>query len=665
MYHFLQLVQYKSIHISSESIVIHHSLLDSLRTPSFPIVMHFSKPHIWGAFNPPQRVNIAIYVFGIMCYKFGIELFNGSFLALANERFGDKRYERLGLLTGLNYAAQGIGSIAIAPLVKRMPIKVILSGAILTFAVISSAIMIIDSATGGKPKFTTLNKQTLYGNWKPEAILFPIFTFSGVSYGMVELIRRIIPRDIVSCGEVGGDDGGGGGTDDLFEAGDYEDRFATRLKKLDGFCHVCYEISGTAAAISSERLIDRFGYNYSSFLSPILFIMAAVSWWFLDVFKPGDAMMQQDVHYEGKQVSPTTSIEKLPIDRTHTSLLDGWRKAFHGFLKAFYCGAWMCVRHRKYVWLIPGYTFALYGHRYLEYGVVQIFSKSILGNSGLAQVIVGGSNFGELLGALSVMLFTQAVPTPIPWLRLDALALNLVWLIPYFPYSFGDDARSTAWKLAACMIPISYGWAGGDVSLAAYIQSTLTKLESNDDEVSSLGALMAFLYVTYIVLYAIVSTMMGKWADSQLQNLTGELMIERARYVLKMVGGVHFSVLGLIILCATFIPRGAFAINPKGIEDDHHRKQQRASPLEYSTSKKHVKQTCIRDEEDSIATLNTGYETPYDHYEFPHRRHDMAKQMHRIDTVMPDQAQRNESIRSLLTLQRNHPSLSSARAQPP
>jgi hypothetical protein len=36
------------------------------------------------------------------------------------------------------------------------------------------------------------------------------------------------------------------------------------------------------------------------------------------------------------------------------------------------------------------------------------------------------SNFGELLGAASVMVFGETTPTPLPWLRLDALSLKYV-----------------------------------------------------------------------------------------------------------------------------------------------------------------------------------------------------------------------------------------------
>jgi len=69
-----------------------------------------------------------------------------------------------------------------------------------------------------------------------------------------------------------------------------------------------------------------------------------------------------------------------------------------------------------------------------------------------------------------------------------------------------------AWKLAAIFLPISLGWAAGDVSLVAYIQATLSAHElekgvdseghngekpvknskpSKQDIVTSLGAVMA------------------------------------------------------------------------------------------------------------------------------------------------------------------------------
>lgn len=78
----------------------------------------------WNLFLSEKRKNIAIYILGIMLYKFGLEAFNGSIVALATNRWDaveqiDRPFERLDLLTGLNQTCQCIGSILIAPLIKR------------------------------------------------------------------------------------------------------------------------------------------------------------------------------------------------------------------------------------------------------------------------------------------------------------------------------------------------------------------------------------------------------------------------------------------------------------------------------------------------------------------------------------------------------------------
>jgi hypothetical protein len=81
----------------------------------------------WSLYTPIERRNIAIYIAGIMLYKFGLEAFNGSVIALATNRYDEleKRthisitFQRVGVLTGLNQAFQCVGSILIAPLIKR------------------------------------------------------------------------------------------------------------------------------------------------------------------------------------------------------------------------------------------------------------------------------------------------------------------------------------------------------------------------------------------------------------------------------------------------------------------------------------------------------------------------------------------------------------------
>ncbi|KAJ7256371.1 hypothetical protein C8J57DRAFT_1344584, partial [Mycena rebaudengoi] len=113
-------------------------------------------------------------------------------------------------------------------------------------------------------------------------------------------------------------------------------------------------------------------------------------------------------------------------------------------------------------------------------------------------------------------------------------------------------------KLAAIFIPISFGWAAGDVSLAAYSQSTLAKIESKD-----LGAVVAFLYYTYIVLYALLSAVLGNWVDAYLK---------KNKPIVGTVGsrGTQFTVISVVVLACTLVPRGSWtrALNPKIIHNN-------------------------------------------------------------------------------------------------
>lgn len=419
--------------------------------PLFPVTPDMGHiPPIWSCFSQGQKHNIILYIWGIMMYKFGLEYFNGAFMTMANERFEPRdRYQKMAILTGLNYATQGLGSIIISPLVKHCPTRSVLSIGSVLFALVSAGVLVIDAVTGGAIKFNTPNNETKYGNWDPN-LLFPIFTLAGLSYGMVELIRKEIPRDIV------------GGDVDL-------------LKRMDAVVHVFYEVAGTVAALTSTGLISKLGYNYSSILSPVLFSAAAMIWFFID---PERIALQEEDERRSATTSDTfdrgekvtnggqtqASVTSVATKDYEMPILESWIAGFRSFVKAFYYGAWLCCTHRKFIWLVPSYALSLYAHRYLENGLIPMYSKLVLDNSSYAQIIVGGSNAGELLGALSVMLALHIFPTPIPWLRLDALLINLVWVIPFFPVARGH--ASSAWKLAPCLIPISYGWAGGDCSLS-------------------------------------------------------------------------------------------------------------------------------------------------------------------------------------------------------
>ncbi|KAL2015337.1 hypothetical protein VTK56DRAFT_5781 [Thermocarpiscus australiensis] len=488
------------------------------------------------AFTPQERRNLAIYIAGIMVYKFGLEAFNGSIVALATNRYDyeairagtpSRTFERVGLLTGLNQAFQCVGSILIGPLVKRYPTKNVLACAILIFGVCSALLLIIDAATGGTfmpAAYRTnppANEWPYYGTYNTDAMI-PVYSVCGIAYGMVELIRRVIPRDIV------------GGN-------------VQKLKKMDSMVHIFYESTGTVGAfVTGLVLIPQLGNNMAFIVTPICFALSALIWFFIS---------ELDFRRETKQ----TRLREKPAY---------WKAAFGSlylFAESIWVGAKILFTSRKFIWLVPGYAIAFYAHRYLENGIAPQVARRYLGESAWSQIMVGGSNLGELLGAFSVLLFTQSIQTPMPWLRLDALMLLIVWYIPFWRPPAHEVGQ--AWIVAATFIPISFGWAAGDVSLAAYIQASLSRLESQNKNVSALGAVMAFLYSFYIVTYAVLGTVLGSYLDG-VYNRTGGINGGTIDEGLVNTAGVQMTVISVLVLVSTFVPKGSLAFNPEMISGD-------------------------------------------------------------------------------------------------
>jgi hypothetical protein len=184
----------------------------------------------------------------------------------------------------------------------------------------------------------------------------------GVCHGMVELIRRVIPAEIV-----GGD--------------------VNKLKKMDALVHICYEISGTFAAFFSAFLILTLGNGLAPILSPFLFFGAAGLW---------------------RCIALTSKSEKKP------KLCQLWT-AFSSFFHSVKNGAQLIFGHSQFRWLLTGYALPLFLHRYLESQLSPYFAKYVLREGAYAQVLVGGSNLGELIGAFLVFLWAEKILTPIPW----------------------------------------------------------------------------------------------------------------------------------------------------------------------------------------------------------------------------------------------------------
>lgn len=376
----------------------------------------------WNTFSPIERRNIAVYISAIMMYKFGLEAFNGSIVALATNRYDNlarvtnspsKTFERVGLLTGLNQAFQCVGSILIAPLVKKYPTKNVLSIAIFVFGIFSALLLIIDAATGGTfvpVAFKETHSEhdfSYYGSYNTDGMI-PIYSVCGIVYGMVELIRRVIPRDIV------------GGN-------------IQKLRRMDALVHIFYEVAGTAGAfVTALVLIPRFGNNFSFIITPICFLCAAITWFFI----------------EESGFRKETTLVVFDQPSYFRSVVGG----FGLFFESVSTGARIIFTKRKFIWLLPGYAIALYGHRYLENGLAPAIARRYLGNSAWSQIMIGGSNLGELLGAAFVFLFTNFITTPMPWLRIDSLTLLILWYVPYW-YPKRGDVRQ-AWLVAGTFLPI-------------------------------------------------------------------------------------------------------------------------------------------------------------------------------------------------------------------
>ncbi|TEA17107.1 hypothetical protein C8034_v000345 [Colletotrichum sidae] len=267
---------------------------------------------------------------------------------------------------------------------------------------------------------------------------------------------------------------------------------------------------GTSGAfVTGLVLTPRFGNNMSFIITPVCFAVCSTIWSF---------------------------ISDLGFVRRDQSIVTQERPSY---FRALWNGLWVCgvcvwvgariiFMSRKFVWLVPGYAIALYAHRYLKNGIVPHVARRYLGESAWSQILVGGSNLGELLGAFCVFVFK-----------------NIVWLV------------------AAAFLPNSFGWAAGDVSLAAYIQAALARQESDDKNTSALGAVMAFLYSFYITLYAVAGTFLGRYLDSVYTASGGSDGGGTIHSGLIITAGVHFTVLSVVVFCATFAPRGTFSLNPE------------------------------------------------------------------------------------------------------
>ena len=154
-------------------------------------------------FTHSERRDMLLYIIGVMLFKFGSEAFIGSVVGYATKRFdaggGGGTFERIGILQGLNLGMRCLGSILVGPLLRKFASRDVLCCATIALALSISMLLAVDAIMGGRFKTRTDDERSTfdyYGDSNPN-FMFPFFAICGLSNGIIDLVRSIIPRDIV------------------------------------------------------------------------------------------------------------------------------------------------------------------------------------------------------------------------------------------------------------------------------------------------------------------------------------------------------------------------------------------------------------------------------------------------------------------------------------
>ena len=82
-------------------------------------------------------------------------------------------------------------------MLRRLSGRHVLVLATITFSAIPLLLLILDPCTGGKIK-ASKSSDELHGRWNKDG-LFPLYCLAGMCYGMIELVKRVMSRDIVGA----------------------------------------------------------------------------------------------------------------------------------------------------------------------------------------------------------------------------------------------------------------------------------------------------------------------------------------------------------------------------------------------------------------------------------------------------------------------------------
>ena len=116
-------------------------------------------------------------------------------------------------------------------------------------------------------------------------------------------------------------------------------------------------------------------------------------------FKAHDSDASFDVDVETSNALSSSSLDHRPshskADETIRATLQSVGRFFRVYFHSVALGARIVFTHRKFAWLLTGYTLPLVLHRFIENVLFPTFARNILKNGAYSGILVGGGSRSE------------------------------------------------------------------------------------------------------------------------------------------------------------------------------------------------------------------------------------------------------------------------------
>jgi hypothetical protein len=312
--------------------------------------------------------------------------------------------------------------------------------------------------------------------------ILPLYAAAGAAMGVVVTCRDCIPARIL-----GRDHG--------------------LLSRFNATTHIVYEVAGTLAPLAIGFLIQRFGLTAALLLNPPALALAA-AFFFRMKLPPVSAE-------QGKKAG-----------------LAGMFKRVWGDISG---GAKLVTSNTQFRWLALMVLAPMVVHRVFEQILVPVFVKTVLHSPEKSAWIIGGSNFGELIGAALLLKTLMGLEKGekvrrFRWIRWMALGTLAVW-------SLGLGGK--IYFAVPAVFLMSLSWVLNDIHLTSYFQSRLPPEGAG----KAVGFLMAAEFGSIVALSYLFGwafdLLPAKWAFVAVNGLLTVLaaLFVRGYYKLKEVSG--------------------------------------------------------------------------------------------------------------------------------